>query len=488
MGDRFKNLVDGGWVDSVSGATFDDINPANKADVLGSFPRSDHRDIDRAVEAARTGFPGWSRGPSIRRGEILYTAAQIIEERGEEFAAVVVRETGKVLAEAKAEIRDGVAALRAIAGDGARLAAEASSPERAGVITLASPAPLGVAGVITHWAFPLAGCLWASASALAAGDTVVLKPPEDAPLVAARLVEIYLEAGLPPASISLVHGHGEEAGAPLVRHPDVALVAFAGSAEVGREVGIACAAEEKRLCLDLGLRIVAIVLEDADLDLAAESVVGAGFAMAGQRWRGTARVFVQRKIVKDFTERLAARARALQLGDGMSAATDIGPIINETQVKRVHGHTRIGLRDGARLICGGEAVKEGEYKRGCFYAPTVFGDANLKMRLFQEEILGPMMAMIPVANLEEAVQQANALRRAATAAVYSRDIARGFRAIEGLRAGRVHVNPMPLGRGVPAPLTGFSPPSSVRRRGGSHHLVDFEGWKEAVIDSVGERP
>ena len=486
MGDRFKNFVDGSWVDSANGATFDDINPANKTDLLGSFPRSDHRDVDRAMEAARTGFPGWSRCPSIRRGEILYAAAQIIEERRDDLSAVVVRETGKLLAEANAEVLEGVAALRAIAGDGARLAAEASPRDRAGLVTLASRAPLGVVGVIAHWAFPLAGCLWASAAALAAGNTVVLKPPEDAPLAAARLVEIFLECGLPPASISLVHGHGEEAGAPLVRHPDVALVSFAGSPEVGREVGIACAAEEKRLCLDLGPRIVAIVLEDADLDLAAESVVGTGFAMAGQRWRGAARVFVQRKIAKDLTERLAERTQALRLGDGMSEATDIGPIINETQMKRVHGHTRIGLRDGAKLICGGEPVREGECKRGCFYAPTVFGDANLKMRLLQEEILGPMLALIPVASQEEAVQQANALRRDATAAVYSRDMARGFRAVATLRARRVYVNPMSLGRGVPTPLAGFRPPGSVRRRGGSDNLVDFEEWREAVIDSIGE--
>jgi len=488
MGDRLKNLIDGNWVESANSATFDDANPANKTDVLGSFPRSDHRDIDRAVEAARTGFPAWSRCAPIRRAEILYKAAHILEERSDDLSAVIVRETGKVLAEAQTEVRDGVSMLRAIAGDGSRLAAEASSADRAGAVVLATPVPLGVAGVITHWTFPLAGSLWAVASALVAGDTVVLKPAEDAPFTAARLVEILLEAGLPPASICLVHGHGEEAGAPLVRHPDVALVSFAGSPEVGREVAITCAAEEKRLCLDLGQGTVAIVLEDADLDLAVEGVVGAGFAVAGQRWRGAARLFVQRKTLKEFSERVIARAQTLRLGDGMSAATEIGPIINETQLKRVHGHTRIGLREGAKLLCGGEAVREGECKRGFFYAPTVFGDAIPKMRFVQENVLGPMLALMSVAGLEEAVQQANALRGAATTAVFTRDIARGFRAIEGLRAGRVYVNPTPPSRGEPLTLTGFSPPSCIRRHAGPQSLFDFEAWKEAVIDSLGQHP
>jgi alpha-ketoglutaric semialdehyde dehydrogenase len=488
MGEHLRNLIDGKWVESASSATFDDTNPANKTEVLGSFPRSDHRDIDRAVEAARTSFPSWSRYPSIRRADILYKAAHIIEGRSDDLSAVLVRESGKVLGEAQAELRDGVSMLRALAGDASRGVAEAPSPDRAGALALAAAVPLGVAGVITHWTFPLAGPLWAVASALAAGDTVVFKPTEDTPLAAARLVEILLEAGLPPASLCLVHGHGEEAGAPLVRHPEVALVAFAGSPEVGREVAITCAAEEKRLCLDLGQQTAAIVLEDADLDLAVDGIVGAGFAVAGQRWRGAARLFVQRKVVKEFNERLVARVQTLRVGDGISAGTDIGPVINETQLRRVHGHTRIGLRDGAKLLCGGEVVREGEYKRGFFYAPTVFGDAAPKMRVVQEEVLGPLLTVMSMAGLDDAIEQANTLRRAATVAVYTRDLARGLRAIEGLQAGRVCVNPTRPSPGAPLSLAGFTPSSRMRRHAGPQSLVDFGAWKEAVIESVGPRP
>ena len=488
MEEPLKNLIDGKWVESASGATFDDTNPANKTEVLGRFPRSDHRDVDRAVEAARISFPSWSRCPSLRRADILYRAAHIIEERSDDLSAVLVRESGKVLGEAQAELRDGVSMLRALAGDASRGAAEGPCPDRAGALAFAAVVPVGVAGVITHWTFPLAGSLWAVASALAAGDTVVFKPAEDTPLAAARLVEILLEAGVPPATLSLVHGHGEEAGAPLVRHPDVALVSFVGSPVVGREVAIACAAEEKHLCLDLGQQTAAIVLEDADLDLAVDGIVAAGFALTGQRWRGAARLLVHRKVVKEFTDRLVARVQALRVGDGMLAGTEIGPLINETQLRRVHGHTRIGLRDGATLLCGGEAVREGECKRGCFYAPTVFGDAAPKMRVVQEEVLGPLLTVMSVAGLDDAVEQANALRRTATVVVYARDLARGLRAIEGLRVGCVCVNPTRPSLGAPLSLAGFAATGRLRRHAGPQSLVDFGVRKEAIIESSGARP
>ena len=228
-----------------------------------------------------------------------------------------------MLAEAQTEVQDGVSVLRAIAGEATRVGG-AKPPVRnvGGGLALAIPVPLGVAAVITHWVFPLAGCVWAMASILATGNTVVLKPAEDTPLTAARLVEIFLEAGLPPASICLVHGHGEEAGAPLVRHPDVALVSFAGSSEVGREVAITCAAEEKRLCLDLGEESVAILLEDADVDLAVESVWARDSRSRASGGVGAGRLFVHRKAVKEFSERIVARARASPAMWGWHAGDD----------------------------------------------------------------------------------------------------------------------------------------------------------------------
>jgi acyl-CoA reductase-like NAD-dependent aldehyde dehydrogenase len=486
MGERFKNLIDGRWVDSANGTTFDDVNPANKTDVVGSFPRSDHRDIDRAVEAARSRVTDWSRLSSFQRGEVLYRAARILEERAEQLAAVIVRETGKVLAESDAELRDALAMLRAIAGEASRLGGATVPSERPEAFAMAAPVPLGVTAVITHWTFPLAGCIWTTVSALAVGNTVVLKPAEDAPLAATRFTEILLEAGLPTGTISLVHGYGEEAGAPLVRHPDVVLVSFAGSPEVGREVAIACAAEQRRFLLDLGERSVVIVLDDADLDLAIDGAVGGGLAVAGQRWRGAVPLFVHRKAAKEIGERLVARAQALRLGDGLLATTDLGPIINETQVKRVHSHTRLGLRDGAKLLCGGEVVKDGDCKRGFFYAPTVFGDVAFKMRLTQEEILGPMLGVVPVASVDEAVEHINAVRRDLTTSVYSRDVARALRVVDAIRTGRVYVNPTPPRPGGRLALTSFNRVSRIRREAILSSLDRFGTWKEATVEFGGK--
>jgi aldehyde dehydrogenase (NAD+) len=487
MGEPFNNFIDGRWVESAGKATFDDINPANKTDVIGSFPRSDHRDIDRAVETARAHFQAWSRVPPPRRAEILYRAASLVEERSDELTAVLVRETGKLAREAQAESREGASVLRAIGAEVACLGGPMVPSGRPGALAMVTQLPLGVAAVITHWTFPLAGPLAALASALAAGNTVVLKPAEDAPLAGTRLVEMFLEVGLPPGAVSVVHGYGEEAGAPLVRHPDVVAVSFEGSSDVGREVAIACAAEQKRLDAHLGERCVLLVLEDADLDPAVEGAVRGAFALAGQRWRGATRALVHRKIAKEFAERVIASVQALRPGDGGLATTDIGPVISESQLKRVHAHTRVGSREGAKLLCGGEVVREGDCKRGFFYAPTVFGDATLKMRFVQDEVLGPALAVMSVGSTDEAVQQANAARRAATVAVFTRDLTRALRVAEGLRAGRVQVNPSLAADDAPSSLAGYGRLPRFRLDTGGWTLDRFSAWKEVTIEAIGGR-
>jgi acyl-CoA reductase-like NAD-dependent aldehyde dehydrogenase len=487
MAERFKNYLGGKWIDSSNDTTFDDVNPANRSDVLGVFPRSDHRDVDRALEAAQALSAQWGRVPAIRRAETLYGAAGILADRKEELAAVLTREMGKVLPEASLELENCIGLLRYIAGEGCRFRGAIVSREHPDAPAMAIPVPLGIAAVISHWAFSLAGALWQLAPALAAGNTVVFKPAEDAPLIATRLVEILLEAGLPPGVVSLVHGYGEEAGAPLVRHPDVALVSFAGSPEVGRETAIACAAEQRRVSLDLGEMCAILVLEDADLDVAVEGAVRAGFAMSGQRWRGATRLLVHRKIMKEFAERAVTRVQAMRLGDGLQSTTDLGPIVNDTHLKRMHGQTRIGLREGAKLLCGGEVYKEGECKRGFFYAPTVFGDAGPRMRIMQEEVMGPAMVLVPVSGLEEALEIANSVRHRLVAPVYTRDPAKGFRAIEGLRAGLVAVNPASVDGMGRSSWAEFGRPGTSDLDGATPLLAGFADWKAATFDSLAKR-
>ena len=486
MAERFQNLIDGKWVDSANGSTFEDLNPANKTDVLGSFPRSDHRDVDRAVEAAKAHAPTWRQVPAPRRAEILFRAAEMLVRRKGELAELMTREMGKVLKESLEEVQEGIDATYYFAGEGRRLWGETTPSELPGKFAMTVRVPLGVVAVITPWSSPLAIAAGKLAPSLVAGNTVVFKPAEDAPLLAVRLVEILLEAGLPPGVVNLVHGYGEEAGAPMVRHPDVMLVSFTGSSEVGREVAIACAAEHKRVSLQMGGKNSLLVMEDADLDLALDGAVRGGFGTSGQRCTSASRLIVHRKVLKEFSERLVARAGELRLGDGMLPATDLGPVVNEAQLKRVHGYTKIGMKEGAKLLCGGEIYKEGDCRKGFFYPPTVFGDVTLKMKIAQEEIFGPTVVILPVSGLEEAIGTANASRYGLASAIYTRDVNRAFRAIESLSAGTTYVNASTVGAEVHLPLGGVRHTGNGHREGGRQVLDVFTEWKTICIDFTGK--
>jgi aldehyde dehydrogenase (NAD+) len=266
----------------------------------------------------------------------------------------------------------------------------------------------------------------------------------------------------------------------------VALISFTGSSEVGREVAIACAAEHKRVSLEMGGKNPILVMEDADLDLAVDGTIWGGFGTTGQRRTAASRILVHKKVVKEFTDRLVTKAQELRLGDGLSPTTDVGPVINETHLKRIHGYTKIGLKEGAKLLCGGEIYREGECKRGFFYAPTVFGDVHAKMRIAQEEIFGPSVAILSVAGLEEAIEIANGTRYGLACAIYTRDIGRAFRAIDGLGAGIVCVNASTIGAEVHLPFGGIRQTGNGHREGGRQVLDAFTEWKTVYIDYSGK--
>jgi alpha-ketoglutaric semialdehyde dehydrogenase len=441
--DQYKNFLDGRWTDALSGGTFEDLNPANRSEVLGVFPRSDHRDIDRAVETVKAYFPTWSEVSVSRRAAVLGRAATMLWEQREEVTKLLTRDSGKLLTESLAELEDGVAVLRCVAEDGCRLAGTLSAGTALRGVRFTVPMPLGVAGVITHWAFPLAGALWRLASALVAGNTVVLKPAEEAPLVATRLLDILLNAGVAPKAISLVHGQREEAGAPLVRHPDVDVMAFAGSTEEAREVSIACAAEQRPLSLEVGERLAAVILDDAEIERAVPALVRAATCLAGQRWRGPAWILTHRKVIKDVAELLAGRLEALRLGDGLLPETEMGPLITDAALKRLHGYTRLAVKEGARVLAGGEGYREGDCKRGFFYLPTLCGDVTSKMRVVQQEhALGLLMLLSPVADLDEALALLNGLRPPCTVVAFTGNAERIQRTIDGVHQGRLFVNPL----------------------------------------------
>lgn len=474
MPDRAQNFLDGRWVDSATKATLETLNPANKGEVLGVVPRSDHRDVDRAVEVARAGWPAWARTNPGLRAEVLRRAAALLQGQLEELAALITRESGKLLPDAREEV---AAAVEVLAGLAVEVLEESGGATwRGPAARLRAAAPVGVAAVLSPWTSPLAIPAALVGAALAAGNAVVLKPSEETPLLAVRLVEILLAAGAAPSALALVHGSGEEAGAPLVRHPEAALVVFAGFPDVAREVAIACAAEQKRALVLPSGREAVIVLEDADVDQALTRVAAGNFAALGRR-RPALHVVLQGKAGRQVQERLADIVPRLRPGDGLLADTAVGPLVNDRQVKRLHAYVRVGVKEGAKLVCGGEAYREGEARKGFFYAPTLLAEITPKMRAAQEQVAGPILALLTATTLEEAVERVNRLPTGQGVSLYARDVGKAFRAAAALRAEVVRIND-----------GGADPPAAREWLLGSladgGRLVDaFSRWRRVWLDA-----
>src|SRR5688572_10019218 len=388
---QFKNYIGGEWVDAASGETFDSLVPAT-GEALGSFPRSTAADVDRAVEAAKAAFEEWRLVPAPERGQVLLRFARLLEEQKDELTELMSREMGKVLAEAGGDVQEAIDMSVYMAGEGRRLFGHTTPSELRDKFQMSVRMPIGVVGAITPWNFPIAIPAWKLAPALVCGNTVVLKPAEDTPLLAERFVALLGESGLPAGVVNLVHGYGEEAGDRLVRHPDVRVITFTGSRETGVLVTKAGADNLKHVHLELGGKNAIIVMEDADLDLAVEGIVWSAFGTSGQRCTAASRVIVHDRVYDELESKLVAAAEGLRLGYGWEDDTDVGPVINRAALEKIHAYTEIGRDEGARLLTGGEVVAGGAFERGFFYRPTVFGDVEPQMRIAQEEIFGPTTA------------------------------------------------------------------------------------------------
>jgi len=481
----FQNLIGGEWIPARSGRTFESRSPADRSDVVGVFPRSDAADVDDAVAAARRAFPAWRGTPQPARGEVLREAARLLRERKEELARLMTREMGKVLVEARGDVQEAIDMADYIAGEARRPVGQTVPSELTDKVCFTFREPVGVIGLITPWNFPIAIPSWKLLPALLAGDVVVFKPAEDTPLCAARLVEILVEAGLPPGVVNVVHGIGEEAGAALVAHPEVRLISFTGSAEVGRQVAAKGGALLKRVSLELGGKNAIVVLDDADLELALDGAVWAAFGTTGQRCTAASRMIVDRRLVGDFTALLRARAEALRVGDGLRDEVEVGPIINERQLRRVHSYTEVGVAEGARLVTGGAVLDQGDLARGHFYAPTVFADVRPTMRNAQEEIFGPTVAVIAAQSAEEAVAHANSTVYGLSLAVYTRDVGRAFRAMRELQAGIVYVNAPTIGAEIQLPFGGIKGTGNGHREAGMTAVDEFSERKTVYVDYSG---
>jgi aldehyde dehydrogenase (NAD+) len=478
----YKNFINGEWVDARGGQAYDNRNPANTSELVGMFVSSSQEDVNAAVDAAKQAYKTWRLVPAPKRAEILYRAAELLVQRKEQFAKDMTREMGKVLAETRGDVQEAIDMTYYMAGEGRRLFGQTTPSELPNKFAMSVRQSIGVCGMITPWNFPMAIPSWKMMPALVAGNTVVLKPAEDTPLSSYHLIQTLVEAGLPRGVVNLVSGDGPNAGAPLVSHKDVPVVSFTGSTSVGRLIAEACAPDFKHYSLEMGGKNIIIVMDDANLDLAVDGAIWGGFGTTGQRCTAASRIAVHKSVYHEFVKRFTERAEALRVGNGLDAGVDMGPCINEQQLKTVESYVDIGKNEGAKLLTGGKRLDGGALTNGWFHAPTIFGDCSPKMRVAQEEIFGPVVSLIPVDSLEEALDVANGVVYGLSASIYTRNVNRAFEAVRDLYTGIVYVNAPTIGAETHLPFGGTKQTGNGHREAAISAIDFFTEWKTVYID------
>jgi alpha-ketoglutaric semialdehyde dehydrogenase len=477
-----KNLINGEWVESSTGETFENLNPADTRDVVGIFQKSGKADVEAAVEAARQAFKKWRLVPAPRRAEIVYAAAERLMERKEEYARDMTREMGKVLKETRGDVQEAVDTAYYMAGEGRRMFGPTTPSELPNKFAMAVRQPIGVCAMITPWNFPMAIPSWKLLPAIVCGNTCVIKPAQDTPLSTFNLVATLMDAGLPKGVINIVTGFGSSIGAPMTEHPEIRAVSLTGSTEVGRIVGTSAAKSFKHCSLELGGKNPMIVLDDANLDLAIEGGLWGGFGTTGQRCTATSRIIVQKGVYGEFVERYVERAKKLKVGNGLDETVEMGPAINENQLKTDLKYVDLGKSEGAKMKCGGNRLDKGEYGHGWFMEPTVFVDVDPKMRIAQEEIFGPVVSIIPCEDLEDAVEIANGIEYGLSSALYTKDVNKAFAAMRDLEAGITYINAPTIGAEVHLPFGGVKATGNGHREGGIGAIDFYSEWKAVYVD------
>jgi alpha-ketoglutaric semialdehyde dehydrogenase len=480
----YKNYIAGEWVASASGEYFDNVNPADSRDIIGRFSLSTDEDVNRAVEAAKNAYDSWRKVPAPKRAELLFKLGEILIKNKESYSQDMTREMGKVLKETRGDVQEAIDCTFYTAGEGRRLHGFTTPSDK---FAMCIRQPIGICGLITPWNFPMAIPSWKLIPALICGNTVVIKPAEDTPLSTINLVKACEEAGIPAGVVNLVTGHGETAGAAIVDHGAVRLISFTGSTETGRIVAGSCADRNAICSLEMGGKNVILVMDDADIDLAVEGAVWGAFGTTGQRCTAASRIVVHKKVYKQFTSRLIDHTKRLRIGNGAQNRTDMGPVINREAVQKIMSYIEIGQsEDGAKLATGGNQLKRGDYTHGNFIEPTVFIDADPEMRIAQEEIFGPVTAVIPTQSLEQAVEIANGVRYGLSASIYTSDVNRAFRAMSDMYTGIFYVNASTIGAEVHLPFGGTKATGNGHREAGTQVLDIFTEWKTIYVDYSGK--
>ena len=486
MTENFKNFIGGQWVAPATGAYFENRNPADRDDIIGCFPRSGPDDVARAVASAQRGFAHWSKTPAPVRGEVLHRVGDLLVERKDTIARAMTREMGKVLAETRGDVQEGIDTAHYAHTEGRRLFGRTVPSELRNKWAMSFRRPIGVAGLITPFNFPLAIPTWKMFPALLCGNAVIFKPAEDVPHTAHLLVELLLEAGLPPEVVQLVHGEGSVVGRAMVEHPDVPVISFTGSTETGAIIGATCGRMHKRLSLEMGGKNAMIVMDDADLDLALEGVLWGAFGTTGQRCTATSRLIVHERVHDRLLQMLCDRAGRLRLGPGLDERTEVGPLINEDALQKVEYYVGVARQDGARVLIGGERATGAGLERGWFYQPTVVTGVAPGMRVEQQEIFGPVLAVIKVASLDEAIRVNNDVPYGLSSSLYTRDVNAAFRAMGELDTGITYVNAPTIGAEAHLPFGGVKQTGNGHREGGWEVYDFYSETKVVYVDFSGK--
>ena len=481
------NLIGGRWVPSRSGRTLPNVDPADTREVLGTLPQSTPEDVEDAIAAASAAFPVWRATPAPKRADVLYRAVRIFERRRDELAMALTREEGKTLRESAGEVQKAISVLEFMAGEGRRLGGVVRQSELSSTFCYTRRDPLGVVALVIPWNFPVAIPVWKIGPAIVAGNTVVLKPSELTPWTAQIICEVFEEAGTPPGVLNMVHGAGAEVGQALVDHPAIRAVSFTGSDAVGNAIYRSCSLRGVPAQCEMGGKNPIIVMDDADLDLAAEGAAQGAFWSTGQRCTATSRAVVVDGVADAFVERILARMRTIRLGKGTDPATSIGPAVDERQHRKILASVAMGKEDGAVLLHGGGDPRSTPgLEHGWFVEPALFDRVTPAMRIAQEEVFGPVLAIQRVPDFEAALRVANSVRYGLSSSLYTRDIGRVFRYIDQIETGILHVNSPTMGGEAHMPFGGVKDTGIGGREMNEEALAFFTEIKAVYIDYTGQ--
>lgn len=482
---KLNNYINGQW-GTDTGADYTAVkNPAN-GKTIADVRLSTADDVNQAVAAAKTAQKKWARVPAPKRADYLYEIGRIMIEKKEHLSQVLTKEMGKVIEEARGEVQEGIDMAYYMAGEGRRLFGETVPSELDNKFAMSVRAPIGVVGLITPWNFPVAIATWKSFPAIVAGNTFIWKPATETPMMAYEMALIFEEAGLPAGVANVVFGSGGTVGTAMIEHPDVRVVSFTGSTETGRRVAELGGRHLKKVSLEMGGKNAIIVMDDADIDLAVEGILWSAFGTAGQRCTACSRVIAHTDIKQELEKKLLEAMKGLTIGDGADESNKIGPVINAKSLEKISYYVNVGKEEGAKLLAGGNTLTEGRYTGGHYFEPTLFTDVAADSRLAQEEIFGPVISLIEISSLEEAIEVNNSVVYGLSSSIFSRDVNKIFQAQRDLDTGIVYVNAGTTGAEIHLPFGGTKGTGNGHRDSGVAALDVFTEWKSIYVDFSGK--